>query len=158
MRNALTRKEINKATENCKDYLKNNEDVFRIGHIIHKTINEAPSPHAISQVRVKLSKSKKYEITLHPDQTNYKGDYEVSTSHKGFFEKYPFVEKIIMLIIGAGISIIVALTVWRLQNQSQNLRELRQDSALKAIGDSLRSIQSHQKTTFTKPFSPGSHP
>jgi len=149
MRNALTKAEVDEIVDYCIKYLNEHEDVLRIGYAIGEKKGGWPSPHAISQIEVRLTRTKKYVSRPHSDQKTYKGDYEIYKSGKGFFERHPIWEKIFIVLISAIISLITALAVKRSQEQAHSLKELQQDSAIRAIGDSVSNLLLHQKTTFS---------
>jgi hypothetical protein len=114
---------------------------FHAEKILNYSLNKVPY-NIISKIEASTVLDTRYKSRPHPTTEK---DYEIIKNpdykKKTFWSKYPFVEKVLLVVIAAALSLLANLYLSKTSKQSQQLKDIRQDSLIKDVGDSLKSFQ-----------------
>jgi len=114
----------------------------RVGYHAETILAIKPVPYnVISKIQAKVIQDKKYLSRSHP---KIQGDYEIYKDphwkEETVWRKYPFIEKVLLVIIAAALAL---TSNWLLSRQSkidQQQKDFRQDSLLRNISDSFNAL------------------
>jgi hypothetical protein len=137
----LTKEQVDACILSIKEIMSTNSSASVRSVISPIRQQSAIWPQMVEQVSAKMIESGEFLRTEKGD------DYFIYKNQNykkpNFWKKYPFIEKFILIFIGAMFALIANLYTSNKAKQDQLLKEAQQDSLIKDVSDSVKTIQRH---------------
>lgn len=116
-----------------REFSKLKREIFKKGGTV-KVVNEP------ELCRLLLETEGIIEVQGFGDDRRFQKDPKYKVPN--LWKRYPFIEKLILIIIATMFALIANLFLSKSSRQSQRLKDTQQDSLIKDVTDSVRKIQS----------------